>query len=479
MKKFLIIFFLIGLIGQTGISQSADKKLPITTSSEKARELIIQARDLKENIEYVPGDELLKKAIELDPNFAQAHLWLYTRAGTDKAMELIALVTPGEACKIRAQAAAYKGDTKLACQYADSLVILFPKDPSVLYDAGGTIMSCDKEKGMKLLEKAIVLDPKYAPAYNILGYYYMYAGNMPEAGKALSKYLELRPKSGNGHDSYGDFLQVTGKYTEAMEHYQMAIKNEPTLTVSLVKIGWMHIRKGEFTPARESFREFGRAAINDTERLDAMTFQALTSYIMTDMKQAFTELDDMKKKAAELKNQYYQIGAGSYKGLMTLESGNAAGAIPHFRKNLDMIPTLGLDSTGASAQNMYNRGFLCMALASNGQLAEAQKELTAVKQIFDVRKRGVFETNFMNLFEGVMELNRKNYQKAIELMKPGAELSASVPHQYYIGLAYDRDGKVKKAIEYYTMANASIDTNWTALYLNKTKKRIEELKKVQ
>jgi tetratricopeptide (TPR) repeat protein len=479
MKKIIILFFLTGLTCQIGICQSSDKKMPVTTSSDKARELFIQARDLKENIELVPGDKLLSQAIELDPDFALAHLWLNTRPGTDKAMELIRLVTPGEAFMIRSQDAIYKGDFKLASLYDDSLASLFPKDPSVLFNAGNTFFLTDNAKGVKYLEKAIAVDQNYAPAYNILGYNYMYAGDNEKAGKTFRKYLELRPKSGNGHDSYGDFLHRTGKYSEAIEQYRIAFENEPSLTASLVKTGWVHIRKGEFNLARESFNEFDRAALNDGEHLDAIIYQSLTSFIMGDMKRAFTELDAMKKKAIEVKNLFYRIFENTYKGLMLVESGNPAGAIAHFRQSHDLIPTVGLDSAGVSYQNMYNQGFLSMALAFSGQLDEAQKELALAKQIFDGRARGIQDNNFMGLFQGTLEINRKNFPKAIELLEPGAILNESAPNQYYTGLAYDLAGNRVKAIEFYTKANENLDTNFTALYLNKTKKRLEELKKLK
>ncbi len=467
----------IALTSPSGICQQAGKRMAITTTSEKARELFILGRDLKDNIEYVTGDRLLKKAIEIDPDFALAHLYLGTYAGTDKAMEQIKYVTPGEALLIRTQNAAFRGNPQLASKYADSLAALYPDDPVVQYRAGNFITSTNRDKGVKIMEKAVQLDENYAPAYNILGYFYMYDGNNELAGKTFKRYLELRPNSGNGHDSYGDFLQSTGKYNEAIEQYRLAFQNEPTMTAALSKTGWSYIRMGQFDKARKTFWEFEQAAQNDVERLDALFQLSLTSYVQGDMKQAFTELGTMKKKAAEVKNLYFQLWDDTYKGLMQLEAANPAGAIPYFRQALAAIPSSGLDSTGMSNMNFYHHGFLSMALALNGKTDEAQKEVTVSRQIFDLRKRGIQETDYMNLYQGIVEFSRKNYKTAIELMEPGALMDNYTIHQYYTGLAYDKSGNMDKAIKYYSKANSNLDTQFTAFYLNKTAKRLAELKK--
>lgn len=479
MKKLILLVFLTGLICLSGICQTAVKKMPVTTSSDKARELFIQARDLKENIEYVPGDKLLRQAIELDPDFALAHIWLLTPEGAKKAMELIRFVTPGEAFLIRSLDALLKADPKVAEANSDSLVVLYPNDKSALFFAGFIINQSNQAKGVKYLNRAIALDPNYAAPYNMIGYYYMEAGNFEEAGKALRKYLELQPKSGNAHDSYGDFLSRTGKYAEAIAEFRKAYENEPSFSGSMVKAGWIHIRQGEFGPARKVFADYGRTAANDDERLFAILQQALTAYVEGNMKQAFADLDAMKKMAIEVKNPWYTVNEGMYKGMMLLESGDPAGAIRYFVQVQEMIPSTGLKADEVIAANFYNHGFQCMALAAGKKLEKARQELALSRQIFESREKNIQDTNFMNLFQGSLEILLKNYKQAIEFMEPGAIKSASVSSQYYTGLAYDRAGNVDKAIEYYTKANESANTTFTAFYLNKTKKRIQELKKIK
>ena len=176
MKKLTLTLLLLGLFCLSGICQISGRKMLITTSSDKARELFLQGRDLRENIEYVPADKLFKQALELDPGFALAHLWLNTADEVQKAMNLIRYVTPAEAFMIRCTNAAFKGNQKLKVLYADSLVSLYPDDPSVLFFAGTNVVITDKEKGLKYLDKALSVNPDFAAAYNISGYYYMYDG---------------------------------------------------------------------------------------------------------------------------------------------------------------------------------------------------------------------------------------------------------------------------------------------------------------
>ena len=68
--------FVVLLMSLIGCSSKPvdDGKVPISTSSEKARELFVQARDLNDRLRGNEATPLLQQAISLDSSFAQAHL---------------------------------------------------------------------------------------------------------------------------------------------------------------------------------------------------------------------------------------------------------------------------------------------------------------------------------------------------------------------------------------------------------------------
>src|SRR5690606_12232365 len=64
--------------------------------------------------------------------------------------------------------------------------------------------------------------PKFAPAYNLLGYAYMHNGQAPKAQAYFDKYLALLPNEANPYDSQGDFMMHMGRTEEAIPLYEKA-----------------------------------------------------------------------------------------------------------------------------------------------------------------------------------------------------------------------------------------------------------------
>ena len=78
MKNIRITTLLLGFmfVLHAGFSAKANLKdeIPITTNSEEARKLFLEGRELLDDIRSDEARELFQKAIDQDPDFAQAHL---------------------------------------------------------------------------------------------------------------------------------------------------------------------------------------------------------------------------------------------------------------------------------------------------------------------------------------------------------------------------------------------------------------------
>ncbi|MDX2415070.1 MAG: hypothetical protein QNK33_07755, partial [Bacteroidales bacterium] len=98
MKKTFLSFIIAGLTTLMAISQVGPGKMTITTTSEKAKELFMIGRDLKENVEE-GANSYLEKAIELDPDFAIAYAWRAWGGGKsyiEKAIDIKDKASKGE-----------------------------------------------------------------------------------------------------------------------------------------------------------------------------------------------------------------------------------------------------------------------------------------------------------------------------------------------------------------------------------------------
>ena len=81
----LLVFSLIACGAAPPATQSVDtSKIPITTCSEKARDAFLKGRWLAENLRITDAREYYLKAVEMDPDFASAHLGVATTAPTNQ-----------------------------------------------------------------------------------------------------------------------------------------------------------------------------------------------------------------------------------------------------------------------------------------------------------------------------------------------------------------------------------------------------------
>ena len=75
---------LAALASATLAAEAADQKIPITTSSEEARQLYLKGRDLAEKLRATDARVLYAQAAAKDSGFALAQLGLANTAGTAK-----------------------------------------------------------------------------------------------------------------------------------------------------------------------------------------------------------------------------------------------------------------------------------------------------------------------------------------------------------------------------------------------------------
>ena len=66
-------------------------------------------------------------------------------------------------------------------------------------------------------EKAVELDPSYAPAYNDLAVAYEHEGELAKAKKAYEKALELDPNNGQIRQNYELFKEINDRTSQGKE----------------------------------------------------------------------------------------------------------------------------------------------------------------------------------------------------------------------------------------------------------------------
>jgi tetratricopeptide (TPR) repeat protein len=222
----------------------------------------------------------LQRATELDPQFAMAYFYLAQprtflggvaagRQAIARAREISDRQSLPRQQKLLIQAAQllYDGRLEEADELLQSVLREFPRevDPR-LQLCRLRLWEWKYSEVPPVVEEIVRLDERQPFAYNMLGYAYGLAGDMPQALAALDRYASLLPPNDpNPIDSRGDVLALNGRYEEALALYRKNRELNPGfLRGSAFKIALTSLCVGQYSLAEASVLSVTRQA-NDAE----------------------------------------------------------------------------------------------------------------------------------------------------------------------------------------------------------------------
>ncbi len=248
-----------------GSQQAGLGEIFVSTNSDQARSVFERGLDTFEKFRTVEARELFGKAIEIDPDFAMAHMYRAWCSSTSqefnehmqKAAELETSVTPGERQMIRATyASGVENNPGKAIRILQQLSRDFPRDKRVrVAKASIHHQQGSYDKAIVELRLATTIDPDYSAAYNLLGYAHTQKREFGMAEQAFKNYIRVLPDEANPHDSIADLYTRMGRHNDAIRHYQKAAEMNPNFAFSVRKVGTSLIYQGKFDQARNAFRK--------------------------------------------------------------------------------------------------------------------------------------------------------------------------------------------------------------------------------
>jgi Flp pilus assembly protein TadD len=317
------------------------KEIPITAKSPEAVEQFKIGREQFENERSAEAVDHLKKAVELDPNFAQAYAYLGFLlpgsegvAALDKAARLSANLPEAERINIETIVAERRGDDAKAAELMKKLVELVPGDwRAHMYLGMRSSMQHQFDAASTELKKAVELNPKAGPVYNFLGYAYLVQGKKDDAIAAFKNYIETAPKEPNGHDSLADALLAASRFDEAEAEYKKAIEVSPQFWMSWGGIAATHALRADWKGAYDALASAAKAAPRPSDKLEAKSMLAWTQFSEGKTDAALTTVKELEKEA-ETEKQPMRLALGGLDRVgITLESGKAKDAL----KQLDEV----------------------------------------------------------------------------------------------------------------------------------------------
>jgi tetratricopeptide (TPR) repeat protein len=347
-------------------------KVPITTSSEEARTLYLQARDLAERLRATDARRLYEQAVAKDSAFALGYLGLANTSGTTRefidattrAAALAGHVTEGERRMILGIEAGMKGNPAGVLAHYTELVRLFPNDERAHTLLGNAHFGRQEyQTAVKHYTTANSIDVSFSPPYNQLGYAYRFLEKFDDAERAFRKYTELIPSDPNPHDSYAELLMKMGRFEEAIKAYEKALSLDPNFVASYVGIGNVYLAMGRPADARTAFARIAAVARTTGERRLAR-FWTAASYVH----------EDATAKALE------ELQAGYALAEIARDAGSMSGDLNQMG---DVLRETGrLDEASAKYAE-------AVTVINNSQVPEEVKEATRRNHVFELGRLAV------------------------------------------------------------------------------------------
>jgi serine/threonine-protein kinase len=104
--------------------------------------------------------------------------------------------------------------------------------------------------------RALALDDSLSEAHGALAndVLFGYDWNWTAAEREFRRALELDPSNSAVHGQYGDFLNMMGRYDEALQQRQRAYELNPLWVQTLVEIGWVYRDSRNYEHALQYFQ---------------------------------------------------------------------------------------------------------------------------------------------------------------------------------------------------------------------------------
>jgi serine/threonine protein kinase/Flp pilus assembly protein TadD len=234
----------------------------VTTGSSEAYNLFLKGRDEQSNNDWDGTVRSLEKAVELDPTFASAYLYL-SRALTfqndprkadealKKAWGLSTRASEKEKLLIEAEYAnQIEKNPERYLRILKEAADKYPKDKEVHFYIGTYYLERSlSEQSVEEFDKVLSLDPNHDGALNNKGYAYMQLKNFEKAVECLTRSASLSPRTPNPVDSLAEAYFMAGNLDLAIENYQKAITIKPDFYSSMESLAYVFAMKEDYAEA--------------------------------------------------------------------------------------------------------------------------------------------------------------------------------------------------------------------------------------
>jgi len=411
------------------ISTDIDKELgEITTSSPEAYRFYSEGRKVFAQGDMAQSIEYMKKAIALDPEFAMAYRSMGVAYGNmgnrieqekwvKKALELSDRISDRERLTIQALA---EKDVERRFEIYNKILELYPDDFIAHNQIGQYYCNYSGEwdKAIEHYEWNMKNNKENIASVMNITWTYRKKGMYDKAKEILQEYLKAFPDNADAHRILAVNYLCAGETENALAEAERAFLLNPTGRDFVSLKGDVFHCRGDFKKAEEEYRKLLKpedfmSSIEGRRRL------AWLDFLQGKFEQGIGELKQALETAQKIGDKRWQLGLHMHLTHFYLSFGHLREALKEADKEEKIAESL-KSSWREDLWPLIDQGLCYIEMNSPEEALKIAEEIKPVNLPFYVR------IYYLNLI-GRIELEKKNFSRAIECLKKAVSLS---PRQY-------------------------------------------------
>jgi tetratricopeptide (TPR) repeat protein len=315
----------------------------LSTNSLEAWRYYTDGVDLLQKAMFNEAIAQFEQAVEADPTFVAAYyrlcLLLFRQGERQKGYEYFEKLkslkhkaTPKEQFQIDQLDGWVNRDIRKVIAASQLWLKQNPNDVEAYFSLGDIYFGLQiYDEALNYYKVILNIDPKYKPAYNMIGYCYARKGDIANAIATMKQYQELAPEESNPFDSMGEIYFNYGEYKLAEKNLKKSIELNENFTGSWLQLGNIYLDEGEFEKATDIFHQYLEKVNDPTSKALGYERMGLAQWQQGKIDSAIDYFQRF------VKNRVNSYRAATWVSELYLAKSDSANAMKSLEKNYDFI----------------------------------------------------------------------------------------------------------------------------------------------